>query len=297
MKKYYSIGLTVLFFTIVTSVISPTVAIEGNAQSTKDVVEDFSTATPKITASPVARGLTTRNASASGAPQENNSGSSNQKMIVYKGEVTATPSAVGKFLITTADGQKNVDTDKATKVFLFDKGVKSVISISKVKIGDSAVAIGQMTEEGKALLAKFVLVTRNAPAEKARNAKYGIVSSREASGSAAFVLSIKSPGKDDKVTDYTVNADTVVKVKDLDAPKLSDIKIGDRVTFTFYVDDKSGKNIITRIFVIPGRAAGLLKDIRDASAAAEKQSNDEKNLKATAKPSASASTSPKATAQ
>ncbi len=284
MKKYYSIGLTILFFSIVTSVISPTVAIQGNAASPSPSAlpeEDFSSDTPKPTNTPVARGLT-RNASASASPQAQTSG----KTIVYKGEVTATPSAVGKFIVSTADGQKNVDTDKSTKVWIFDKGQKTVSTVSKIKMGDSVAAIGQMTSDNKALLARFVLVMRNQPQEKPRSAMYGVVSNREASGSAAFVLEIKSPNKDDK-NNYLVNAETTVKVKDNEAPKLSDIKIGDRVTFTYYKDDKTNENVITRIFVIPGRAAGLLKDIRDASAAAEKQNQDEEKLKSTAKPTSS----------
>jgi hypothetical protein len=291
MKKYYSIGLTILFFTILTSVISPTVAIEGNAQ-VKEVEEDFSTSpTPKVAATPAVKGLTKQSPQTSSTPAARNT--ANQKMIVYKGEVSATPSAVGKFLITTADGQKNIDTDKSTKVFIFDKGTKIVSLVSKIKIGDNAIAIGSIVEDGKALLAKYVVINKNPPLDNPRNAKYGLVSSREASGTAAFVLQIKSPSKDEKVASYTVNAETVVKVKDNDSSKLSDIKIGDRVTFTFYVDEKTKQNIITRIFVIPGRAAGLLKDIRDASAAAEKQSRDEENLKSTAKPSTSPKVSPR----
>ncbi|MDQ3098471.1 MAG: hypothetical protein M3Q44_01885 [bacterium] len=279
MKKYYSIALTILFFSIVTSVISPTVTIEGNAQ-VKEIEEDFSTSpTPKSSGS-------------SASPQARST--SNQKTIVYKGEISATPSSVGKFLVSTADGQKNVDTDKSTKVYIFDKGIKTASTVARIRMGDNSATIGQLTEDGKALLAKYILITRNPLTDKPRSAKYGLVSSREASGTAAFILQIKSPSKDEKVANYTVNAETVVKVKDIDTSKLSDIKIGDRVTFTYYVDEKTGQNIITRIFVIPGRASGLLKDLRDASAAAEKQARDEQNLKSTAKPTVSPSGSSQA---
>ncbi len=288
MKKYYSIGLTILFFTLITSIISPSVAIEGNAQGKpiKEVEEDFSTPTQKPTSTPVAKGLTRQSASSSAEPTEKPKTVASQKMVVYKGEVSATPSAVGKFLVTTAEGQKNVDTDKSTRVYIFDKGQKTIASVSKIKMGDKSVSIGQVTEDGKALLAKYVLIMRNTPTEKTKNAKYGIVSSREASSSSSFVLQIKSPSKDEKTENYLINAETTVKVKDVENPQLSDIKIGDRVTFTFYVDEKTNQNIITRIFSIPGRAAGLLKDIRDASAAAEKQTADEKSIKSSAKPSA-----------
>lgn len=287
MKKYFSICLTILFFTLITSIISPTIAVNGNAATTLPE-EDFS-------ATPTAKAKSTP-ASLSSSPKATGSAqAANVKTTVYKGEISATPSAVGKLLISTNTGEKNVDTDKATRVFIFDKNLKTASTVQRIKKGDNAVAIGALTADKKSLLAKYIFILKDTATQNSRKSQYGVITSREASGTAAFVLQIKNPGKDEKNESYTVNAETTVRVKDIETPKLSDIKIGDRVTFTYYIDEKTNANIITRIFVIPGRAAGLLKEIRDASAAATKQQKEEEKLNATAKPSVRPTTSPKAT--
>lgn len=289
MKKYYSIGLTIVFFAFLTSLISPNVVVNTQAQ-TNEIEEDFSTPVPNASQTP--KSSSTAAAKASTNPTTNPETQS-KKMIAYKGDISATPSAIGKLLILTPDGQKNIDTDKLTKVFVYDKGIKTISTVAKIKMGDQSSIIGAPTTDGKSLLAKYILINRNPIQEPPKSSKYGLVASREASGTAAFVLQIKSPNKDEETTNYIVNNETTVTVKDNDSSKLSDIKIGDRVTFTFYKDEKTNNNLITRVFVIPGRAAGLLKDIREASAVAEKQAKDQDNNKTSPKPTATSSASPR----
>lgn len=296
-NKYVQIAITVTIFTTIMSIISPVVSIQSNA-ATKDVEEDFSTsATPKgkvlaATSSAAATAKASTKASDTATPKPVKQSSKN---TVYKGEISATPSAVGKFNVTTSDGEKTIDTEKTTKVFILDKNQKTPSTVAKLKVGDKVIVIGNMSDDDKTLVAKFVMVIKTTTSETPHAAMYGVVTSREASGSA-FILHIKGP-TDDKDKPFTLNNDSVIKVKDLDAPKLSDVKIGDRVTLT-YATDTLGINHITRIYVIPGRASGLLRDIRESSAAADKAEKDEKQLNAKVSPSASPSktTTPSATA-
>jgi hypothetical protein len=285
-KKTYSALFTIIFFVLITSAIVPVGAVQ----------EDFSDspspkATAKTTASPKVAAAST-SASPSATPKSSispspsskaNQDTPTEKMSVLKGEVSATPSAIGKFLINVDGSDKNVDTDKKTKVYSFDSGKKTAITVSKLKIKDKVVVIGQTTADTKSFLARYILVMNNPVASLKRNSMYGIVATREASG-AAFIIDVKSPNKDDEKK-FTLNSSTVVIVKDIENPKLSDIKIGDRVTLTYYKDGTT--NFATRILSNPGRAAGLLKDIRDASTSASPKASTSALPTATAKSSAS----------
>lgn len=249
MKKTYTGLFTLIFFTLLTSAIVPVAAIDTK---TNQVTEDFSESpTPKAA-------VKSASTSPSAVPTVST------KTTVYKGEVSATPSAIGKFLVKTDDGDKNVDTDKKTKVFSFDTGKRVASTVSKLKVTDKVVVVGNLTSDNKSLLATYVLVFNKKAPEQTRNSMYGTVSSREASGSA-FTLVVKSPNKDES-TNFLLNSSSNLKVKDLENPKLSDIKIGDRVTLIYTIDN--GVNTITRIFAIPGRAAGLLREIRESSGSA-----------------------------
>lgn len=295
MKKTYSGIFTLIFFTLLTSAIVPVAAIDNKVSQ---VTEDFSV-------SPTPKGaVKAASTSPSALPTVST------KTTIYKGDVSATPSAIGKFLVKTDEGDKNVDTDKKTKVYSFDTGKRVATTVSKLKVSDKVVIVGNMTSDNKSLLASYVLVFNKKVAEPTKNAMYGTVSSREASGSA-FTLVVKSPSKDE-TTSFLINSSTSVKVKDLENPKLSDIKIGDRVTLIYTID--GGVNTVTKIFAIPGRASGLLREIRESSgsastspvaspspsvkgAATTKTSSPSATAKSTVKPSATVKTSatPKAT--
>jgi hypothetical protein len=253
MKKYYSLLSTIIVFTILTSTITPVIGQETSTPKP--------TPTGKATATPASA----KTATSSAAPKTE---SSTTKTTVYKGEVSATPSAIGKFLVKVADQEKNVDTTKTTKVLSFEK-VKTVITVPKLKVGDSVAVIGQLSDDSKTLIAKYILVlSKNAP-ENNKKSLYGTVSSKESTDTNTFILQIKSPSKDEKEDKYILNAETSIKVKDLEAPKQNDIKIGDRVTLTYTEDTETGTKTVTRIFAIPGRAAGLLRDIRESSTSAK----------------------------
>lgn len=263
MKKNYPIAITVIIFTILMSTISPVVGQESK------IATILPSATPKATASakPTVTPQSTKIASSSAIPK---SQISNDKLKVYKGEISATPSAIGKFLVKVAGEDKNVDTNKTTKVFIFDK-IKTISTVAKLKLGDQVVVIGEISDDTKTMTAKYVLVIRNELDASSRKSLYGTVSNRESTDTETFILTIKSPIKDQKEDKYVLNKDTVIKVKDIDSPKLNDIKIGDRVTLVYAEDSETGTKTVTRIYAIPGRAAGLLRDIRESSLSADKK--------------------------
>lgn len=278
-KKTYPLLFTGIFFLTLVSGITQVGAIESKAMP---IDEDFSTPTPKgavkaATATPSAKAVASASASSSAASKSTITLS---KATIYKGEVSATPSAVGKLLVKTDSGDKNIDTDKVTKIYTYDSGRRVAMTLTKVRVPDKVVVIGETNETSKALLARYVMVMNKQADDMSRGSMYGVVSSREASG-AAFTLQVKSPNKDETMN-FVLNASSIITVKDVTAPKLSDIKIGDRVTLT-YVTTKD-LSTITRIHSIPGRAAGLLRDIRESTGSAS------------AAPSASASATTKATA-
>jgi hypothetical protein len=273
MRKTYTGIFTIIFFTLLTSTIIPVAAIDNKA---KQVTEDFSESpTPKGTVK-----------SASTAPE-----AITNKILIYKGEVSATPSAIGKFLVKTDSADKNIDTDKNTKVYNYDSGKRAVSAVNKLKVTDKVVVIGNNTADNKSLLANYVMVFNKQPTEKLKSAMYGIVSSREATGSS-FTLEVKNPLKDES-THFILNQSTSVSVKDLEYPKLSDIKIGDRVTLVYTTENEL--NTATRIFAIPGRASGLLREIRESSNAAVATASASPSVKSatTTKPSATPSHSAK----
>ncbi len=249
-KKSYSGIFTIIFFVLIVSSIVPVAALENKTLPE----EDFS--------SPTAKGAVK---AATTAPQASTGAvAASSKIVVYKGEVSATPSAIGKFLVKTNEGDKNVDTDKKTKVFAYDATRKTVTTVARLKVTDKVIVVGQVTTDGKSLLAQHILVITKKTVDQEKSALYGTVSNREASGSA-FTISVKSPSQNDE-EELTLNANTAVTVKDVEAPKLSDIKIGDRVTLTYYT--QNNVNYATRVLAIPGRAAGLLREIRESSSSA-----------------------------
>jgi hypothetical protein len=293
MKRYYSIIFTIFAFSLLTQSVVPVVALEelpdeNFEESPSPKASVKATTTPKPVATSAVKAAT-----ATSTPKGSAAAVvSNAKLTVLRGTLSATPSAVGKLLVKNSDGDdNNVDTDKNTKIFsISETGVKSKTTLSKFKLNDKVIAVGNKNSDGKSLLATY-LIQNNQVEDIPRTGVYGVISTREASGAAAFKLEVKSPNKDEK-QNFIVNADTVVRVKDIDSPKLSDIKIGDRVTLLAYKDEKTDVNFVTRIFVLPGRAAGLLRDIREASASASPATTPKSSAAASGSATVKATSSP-----
>ncbi|MDQ3239012.1 MAG: hypothetical protein M3P33_00670 [bacterium] len=265
MKNNLSIIFTLLTFVLITQAITPVFGVTGPD-------EDFSTSTPIASTKPIAT-ATGQVKSATAPPiaspsavikQPINSLSKNGKLITISGTLSATPSAIGKFLIKREDVGQSIDTDKNTKIIsISSTNQKTKILLSKIKINSPIIVVGEKSLTGNIFLASYV-ISPTQTIVKPKVPSYGVVSNREASGAATFILEIKSPNSEEK-TKFVINSETTVKVKELVAPKLSDIKIGDRVTLLSYFDEKLGVNFVTHIFAIPGRASGLLRDMREAS--------------------------------
>ncbi len=149
--------------------------------------------------------------------------------------------------IASKDGSREIRVSDQTRIVRAER--KESIGFSDLKVGDFVMAMGQVN--GNILGAKLIMVTPAKKPETRRHAVHGIVQSI-----MGQTLTLKHP-KQDKTYQVLVGTDTKIKIKGLELPTLTDIKVGDRVTATGTIEN----NVLTarHLFVIPGKAQGLQK--------------------------------------
>lgn len=119
---------------------------------------------------------------------------------------------------------------------------------------------------------------------------FGIVSSREATSSGT-ILSLKHP-KDDTFAKALVSTQTTITAKGIDKPTIDDIKASDKVAVSG-ADDAKEILQAKRLFLLPGRARGLLDRLASPSASPSKGALPTAASKASANPKGSPAASTK----